>query len=37
MDEKLKRLENESELGYMARLYRSKLELGLSAIEIMIL
>jgi len=34
MDEKLKRLENESELGYMARLYRSKLELGLSAIEI---
>lgn len=32
--EELKRIEGESELGYMARLYRSKLELGLSAMEI---
>jgi hypothetical protein len=34
MEEKLKRKEGESELGYKARLYREKLELGLNNKEI---
>ena len=34
MEEKLKRKEGESELGYKARIYREKLELGLNNKEI---